>query len=120
MEANFARVLQFTGVPYEHEPRKFHLPSGAYWTPDFYLHQSLGDLVPAGWVELKGWQLGATGEKLREFGQMTGESVFVICFRDALWTKIQHAYRGQVPWETPRRNLRTRPDLFGVGLGQQT
>ena len=54
LEANFARVLVLAGIAYEYEPKVFKLPNGKTYTPDFKLAAPLGDLVPAGWVELKG------------------------------------------------------------------
>lgn len=118
LEANFARVLILEGIPYKYEPQVFMLPSGQRWTPDFYLERPLGDLVPAGWVEMKGWRMpdgslpGGVSDKLAEFEQTVGERVFVLCQQDALWRRFQSTYSQRVLWETGRRNLRTRPALF--------
>jgi len=121
LEANFARILIAEGVPYEYEPKVFRLASGTTWTPNFRLLRPLGDWVPAGWVELKGWRhkdgslpLGAT-DKIAEFETQTGEPVFVLCQQDDLWRRLQAAYGSQVAWERARKNLRTHPHLFGRG-----
>ena len=120
MEANFARVLLLEGVPYEHEPRMFSLPSGRHYTPDFRLTHPLGDLVPAGWVELKGWRKkdgslpDGVAEKVAEFEAATGERVFVLTLHDPAWARLEGEHRPRVPlWETPTRNLRTHPKVFG-------
>ena len=119
LEANFARILLLEGIPYEYEPQVFKLPGGGRWTPDFRLLQSLG-VIPAGWVELKGWRKkdgtlpGKATEKIQAFEAMTGEAVFVLCQCDPLWKMLVEVYRGKVTWERPGRNIKTHPDLFGV------
>ena len=119
LEANFARILVLLGVPYSYEPKVFQLPDGARWVPDFNLQQPLGSLIPAGWVELKGWRqkngtyaFGAS-EKMDAFQRMTGEPVFVVCQKDDLWKQLEGQYSTLVPWETPWYNLRTHPQVFG-------
>jgi len=126
LEANFARVLILEGIPYKYEPKVFMLPSGQRWTPDFYLEHPLEDLVPAGWVELKGWRMpdgslpGDAEGKLAEFKQVTGERVFVLCQQDDLWSHIKDVYSHQVLWEHGHRNLRTHPSVFGVPAPKET
>jgi hypothetical protein len=123
LEANFSHVLIAAGVLYEYEGRLFKLPSGRHYLPDFYLHQPLpvGDEeVPAGWVELKGWRQkdgslppGAE-DKIGEFEEHLGTSVFVLVGTDELWKGVQDLYRpGILLWESPRRNLRSHPEVFG-------
>lgn len=119
LEANFARVLMAEGVPYEYEPQVFMLLNGERWTPDFRLLQPLSDLIPAGWVELKGWRLkdgsvpGTAAAKIQAFEQKTGESVFVLTQQDDLWEQLEKQYADKLLWERPRCNLKTHPDKFG-------
>lgn len=48
-EANFARILNYIGVKWEYEPKKFRLSDGTYYTPDFHI-------LPNGvWFEIKGY-----------------------------------------------------------------
>ena len=119
LEANFARVLLHEGVPYEYEPKIFMLPDGARWTPDFHLLAPLGDLVPPGWVELKGWRQadgtlpGVAEDKIMAFEKVTGLKVFVVVQNSDLWRRIEAQYSGLLPWERPGRNLKTHPEMFG-------
>lgn len=114
-EANFVRILLLEGVFYEQEPRLFKLPSGKYYTPDFYLHGSFAGM--SGWVELKGWRLKdgrvPTWEKIQEFESL-GESLFVLALCDELWVELEARYKPSIPlWESPTKNLRTHPEIFG-------
>lgn len=117
LEANFARILAYRGVPYEYEPQVFMLPGGVRWTPDFRLLAPLGD-IPAGWVELKGWRKndgclpGDVSEKIAIFEQMTGESVYILVQSSPEWLALQAMYAELVAWERPRFNLKTHPDVF--------
>ena len=120
LEANFARILLLEGIPYENEPHVFVLPSGGHYTPDFRLTRPLGDVVPAGWVELKGWRQkdgslpGNTDEKVAGFKAATGESVFVLTMHDPAWKMLEAEYAPRIDlWETPTRNLRSHPEVFG-------
>ena len=119
LEANFARILLLEGIPYEHEPKMFVLPSGGHYTPDFRLTRPLGDVVPAGWVELKGWRKkdgslpDGVEEKVREFERATGERVFVLTMHDPAWERLEAEYRPRIDlWETSIRNLRSHPRVF--------
>lgn len=119
LEANFARVLVKEAVPYLYEPQVFRLPSGQRWTPDFFLLAPLKDLVPAGWVELKGWRKSDgtlpldASLKIQSFEQLTGQSVFVLVQSDPVWKQIEAQWAQSVPWECPRYNLKTHPAVFG-------
>ena len=119
LEANFARVLIHEAVPYEYEPKVFMLPDGARWTPDFHLLAPLGNLVPPGWVELKGWRQadgtlpGTAEDKIMAFEKLTGLKVFVVVQNSDLWREIEARYSGLVPWERPGQNLKTHPAVFG-------
>lgn len=119
-EANFARVLMLEGIPYEYEPHLFRLSSGSHYLPDFRLARPLEGIVPAGWVELKGWRHAdgslpnGVSEKVAEFTAMTGEPVCVLTMHDEGWRNLEARYAAVIPlWETPTRNLRTHPDVFG-------
>lgn len=124
LEANFARILLLEGVPYDHEPKLFRLLSGGHYTPDFKLYRPLGDTgVPSGWVELKGWREKdgtlpkAAAEKVQAF-EALGEQVFVLTMHDDLWGQIEALYAHRIElWETPTRNLRSHPEMFGVDEG---
>ena len=56
---------------------------------------------------------GNASEKIAAFEKMTGEKVFVIRQDQDLWKQIADLYATRVPWETPRQNLRSHPDVFG-------
>lgn len=111
LEANFVRILLLEEIFYEYEPKLFKLASGKHYTPDFLLHSPLKS-IPSGWVELKGWRHkdgrlpNGTEEKLQAFKDCTGEDIFVLTMHDPLWVALEQE-------ETPKRNLRTHPDLFG-------
>ena len=118
-EANFARVLLHLGVPYNSEPKLFHLADGSYYTPDFYLLSPMPDGPSAGWVELKGWRHGdgtvATQAKIDAFVRETGQPVTVLSMRDPLWEALSSRYSSVIDrWETPGRNLKTHPHIFGL------
>lgn len=118
-EANFARVLLHLAVPYNYEPKLFHLSDGSYYTPDFYLLAHHPDGIPAGWVELKGWRHGdgtvATQAKIDAFVRETGQPVTVLSMRDPLWEAFSSRYSSVIDrWETPGRNLKTHPHIFGL------
>lgn len=126
LEANFARILRLLDVPYEYEPKCFKLGDGRHYTPDFHLSSALmeGDriIIPAGWVELKGWRTkegelpGGTQEKIDALRALVpGESVAVIVQSDDLWRRLEQKYAPLIElWETPRRNLRTDSCVFGT------
>lgn len=120
LEANFARILLLEGIPYEYEPRMFVLPSGGQYTPDFRLMRPLRDLVPAGWVELKGWRKkdgslpDGVEERAHGVERVTGERVFVLTMHDPVWKQLEAEYATRVVlWETPACNLRSYPNIFG-------
>jgi len=118
-EANFARVLLHLAVPYNYEPKLFHLSDGSYYTPDFYLLAHHPDGIPAGWVELKGWRhedgTVATQAKIDAFVRETGQPVTILSMRDPLWEALSSRYSSVIDrWETPGRNLKTHPHIFGL------
>jgi len=120
LEANFARILTHEGIPYEHEPTLFRLPSGRHYTPEFKLYDPFLHHIPSGWVELKGWKHadgslpGDADDKIKEFEELTGDKVFVLTQHDSLWKVIERVYSEIIDlWELPRRNLKTHPGLFG-------
>lgn len=118
-EANMARILIAAKVAYEYEPQLFQLPSGVKWTPDFRLLEPLGEHLPSGWLECKGWRRpdgtapGLAADKIQEFESSVGKSVFLLCQSDPLWQLLETQWKPQIPsWEHPRKNLRTHPALF--------
>lgn len=118
-EVNFARILAHLGVNFEYEPKIFKLGTGRTYTPDFYLHSSLRK-IPAGWVELKGWRdcngnpPPGTLEKLNAFKELTGEPIFLLTMADPLWASLVSEFSTEIAlWESPRKNLRSHPHLFG-------
>lgn len=120
-EANFARVLLHEGVPYEYEPTLFRLANGRHYTPDFRLLANLREWVPKGLVELKGWRkndgsLPADADtKLAAVKEEFGEFVFPLALCDEAWRSIEKHYASLIPlWETPRRNMRSHPDLYAA------
>ena len=122
LEANFARILCEEGIPYLYEPVVAKLADGSVYVPDFYLERSLGDWVPAGWVELKGWAqkdgslLEKTAAKIQGFEAKIGEKVAVLVQSSPMWEEIQAQFEPRIVlWETPKRNLRTHPEIFDKG-----
>lgn len=120
-EANFARILIHLGVPYNYEPKLFHLADGSYYTPDFYLLSPMSGGPSAGWVELKGWRhedgTVATQAKIDAFVRETGQPVTVLSMRDPLWEALSSRYSSVIDrWETPGRNLKTHPHIFGLPI----
>lgn len=63
LEANWAATLDSLGIAWEYEPRRFDLPSGATYLPDFHLPE-LGT-----WIEVKGTGVPRV-EKAAELAQM--------------------------------------------------
>lgn len=105
VEANFARVLKQEGVPYEHAPQVYALPSG--WTPRFRLLKPLWNLVPAGWIEAVGWRQRdgflpeATARRVAEFEEVLAEQVIILCPGDPTWEAIEAIYATKTPgWES--------------------
>jgi len=126
LEANFSRVLLLNKIPYQYEPKCFNLQIGGntvLYLPDFYLEEPLSHdgrvLVPAGWVELKGWRPKPSDipwiaqEKIDALSLLVGSSVALVVQSEPSWTDIRDIWRPQIPlWETGRRNLRTNPQMF--------
>ena len=122
LEANFARVLIASGVEYEYEPLVFNLGDLGNYTPDFFLHAPLmlGDqvMIPAGWVELKGWRHkdgrlpGKAQQKLDRLATLVDEPVMVLVTSDPVWQALKGRWCGELSWETQRRNLRSHPVAF--------
>jgi hypothetical protein len=124
-EANFARVLIDAGVDYQYEPRCFRLEIGRRvrrYTPDFYLREplTLGGkvLVPAGWLEIKGWRhkdgslpAGAQ-EKLDALRALVDEAVSVLTGSDPEWEVLRDHWQPRVDWEVPGYDLRSHPGVF--------
>lgn len=120
LEANFSRVLLHFGIHYRYEPNVFKLSSGTSYTPDFFLLESLSKYsLPMGWIELKGWRKPdgsvATQAKIDTFVKDYGTSILVLAEKDPLWIKITSEVKPLIPlWETPNRNLRSHPQVFGL------
>jgi hypothetical protein len=112
--------LSHFSIAYNYEPHLFKLSNGTFYTPDFFLLQSLALYnIPAGWVELKGWRKEdgrvPSQEKIDLFVKEFGRPVFVLAEQDELWRKISDEVGFRIPlWERPRRNLRTHPQVFGL------
>jgi hypothetical protein len=68
--ANPSWAFERLGFEWEYEPRSFLLPSGAFYTPDFYLET-------VGWFEIKPTlaALADVEPKLREFAAHLAELV---------------------------------------------
>ena len=124
-EANFARVLVDAGVDYQYEPRCFRIEIEGkthHYTPDFFLEKPLmlGErvLVPAGWLELKGWRHkdgrlpAGSQEKLDALRALVDEPVNVLTGSDPEWAEIRRHWMARVQWETPSSNLRNNPLAF--------
>jgi hypothetical protein len=60
-EANFARILNYLGIKWYFEPKKFEISEGKTYTPDFYLPQL------DTWVEIKGYWFDDAYEKYIKF-----------------------------------------------------
>jgi DNA polymerase III alpha subunit len=97
-EADFARVLNYCGLRYEYEPRRFTLVrtdgSTLTYAPDFFV----SDLNC--WYEIKGWMDRRSEEKLRLFKeQYPGERLIVI--DRTRFAELQMQYSDLVEWECP-------------------
>lgn len=75
-EVAFASVFDDQGYEWEYEPKRFTLPSGATYTPDFYLPQV--DL----WVEVKGYLTPQAKAKFDEFCEMVGRRAVMVIGKD--------------------------------------
>ncbi len=62
-EANFARYLNYMGMPYEYEPKTFSLSDTLTYTPDFRIHHHGIDI----YIELKGWMSDKCKQKIDTF-----------------------------------------------------
>ena len=98
-EADFARVLNYCGMQYEYEPRRFTLlgvdGSTVSYAPDFFIP----DLN--WWFEIKGWMDHKSEEKIRLFReQYPGELLAVI--DRTRFAELQMEYRDLVEWECPK------------------
>jgi hypothetical protein len=131
LEANFARILIAAGVKYDYEPKCFKLVledgTETYYTPDFFLRGSLlgpsgKPLVEAGWLELKGWRYqdgrlpGDTEARAEALRRVVEEPVRILVGSDYDWDYLKDQWSAKIPmWETSGRNLRTHPEVFGLG-----
>jgi hypothetical protein len=73
LEARWAFVFNYMGVPYQYEPEQFTLPDGRGYIPDFFL--------PAAgtWIEIKGDAIPAEiSDKAHGLYLLTGQPVYLI------------------------------------------
>ncbi len=98
-EADFARVLNYCGMAYEYEPRRFMLRredgTPMTYAPDFY--------VPAlhTWYEIKGWMDKKSEEKIRLFAEQYPDEPLIVIDRTR-FAELQMQYQGLVEWECPK------------------
>ena len=59
-EANYARILNYLGLEWSYEPKRFSTPYGSY-APDFYLPSTNE------YVEVKGWEFGTLQKTKRDW-----------------------------------------------------
>lgn len=88
-EANFARILQGSGVDWQYEPESFTLPDGTTYTPDFR--------VGAVHYELKGRMTEKCARKIEAFRQL-GHELIVIGPNE--YDALRQTFKAQIPfWE---------------------
>ena len=91
-EANFARVLNYLGIQYEYEYKRFITPNGSY-CPDFYLPDSNT------YIEIKGWEENLKQKYKRIFIRKK-YSVRVRLIREKTYTKLKRRFRSEIKeWE---------------------
>lgn len=90
-EANFARILNYLGIEYQYEPRRFDINGITTYTPDFYI-PSL-DL----WIEIKGWDVNLSKLKRKAVRKLYGIKLFIL--KDTLYDKLKRMYHAKIQWE---------------------
>lgn len=97
-EANYARILKYTGVLSEYEKHTFTLKDGRTYTPDFYLPETQE------YVEIKGYYTEANKEKFAQFKRDFPEVKIQLLLEDSWeWKKLRGKYKPLIPaWEGTR------------------
>ena len=91
-EANYARILNFQGIKWEYEAKRFDTPYGTY-CPDFYL------VDYDSYIEVKGWEFDKSQKAKRDWLDSQGLSLNII---DAdTYSELSKLYRDKLSlWET--------------------
>ena len=83
-----ARILNALGVYWEYEPKRFPLPSGKSYAPDFHLENGI-------WLEVKGYLRVDAAVRMKEFREaypreslhLIGQGLYDILSRK--WFRLQ-------------------------------
>ena len=98
-EADFARVLNYCGMKYEYEPRRFTLQRAdggtLTYAPDFFVPELHC------WYEIKGWMDQRSAEKIRLFKEQYADERLVVIDKTQ-FAELQMRYRDLVTWECPK------------------
>lgn len=95
LEANYARILNYTAEPYEYEGKSFKLSTGHYYVPDFYLVNS------DTYIETKGFLTDKDKAKYDQFKADYPQVKWVLLKQDSLeWKALVSKYANCIPmWE---------------------
>jgi len=94
-EANYARILKASGIPYEYEPVTFRLKSGSY-TPDFLVYDPVKG---EHFVEVKGYMTEKSENKIREFRVRYPDRRLAV-IGEAEYTALATHWKDKVFWES--------------------
>lgn len=89
-EANYARILNLRGIPWEYEPRKFKLGKTTY-TPDFRVGKNE-------YIEIKGWVSPQWERKRRTFEKRYPE-IDLEVLGPRSYERLRGIYENKIQWE---------------------
>lgn len=91
-EANYARILNFIGAKWVHQPKRFRLKS-QYYTPDFYLPESNK------YIEIKNFLSDYSLKRDNEFRELYPELELELILKED-YKKLEEQYAQLIPnWE---------------------
>lgn len=94
-EANYARTLKASGIPYQYEPITFKLATGSY-TPDFLVYDPVKG---EHFVEIKGYMTEKSENKIREFLVRYPDSKLIV-IGESEYLKLAAQWKDKVFWES--------------------
>ncbi len=112
-EANYARILNLLGFTYRYEPVRWVICDGRrkMYRPDFYIEKINQ------YVEIKGMNpaFGTDGIERFSMFRQQNPNVNIILIDPWHYKQLQLRYAHQIPlWETPKRNIKTHPEIYGA------
>ncbi|MCB9819038.1 hypothetical protein H6788_02550 [Candidatus Nomurabacteria bacterium] len=91
-EANYARVLNLTGIKWIHQPKRFRLKS-QYYTPDFYLPES------DKYIEIKNFLSDYSLKRDKEFRELYPKLELELVLKED-YKKLEEEFANVIPnWE---------------------